>query len=588
MNLEAVYHRTGDQFCYAADAQALVIGLLTGYDVKRVFLHYGDPFATGILGGNGEWEGSREEIQESRRMKHHLWWEIPVCPAYKRCRYFFELQSESERIYYFEDGFYTEEQLQSTQKELPCFVFPWMNPADINVTPGWVRDTVWYQIFPERFCNGNPENDPENVRPWGYHPVTNREFYGGDLEGVIKKLDYLQQLGITGIYLNPVVTAPSCHKYDTTDYRKIDPCFGDETVMKRLVQEAHKRGIRVMPDGVFNHCGSRFAPWRDVMEKGPESPYFDWFMVNRWPCSDEEGSTKDGRYFSFAFAERMPKLDTNRKAVREYLLEVVREWIEEYDIDGLRLDVANEISHRFCRELRDLAKGLKPDFYILGEIWHDAMRWLEGDEFDAVMNYPFSAAIRDFWEHPEKTKDDFEFAINQNNTRYMHQTEEVLFNLLDSHDTNRLMDQTKDVDVFFQQLAVLFTMPGSPCIFYGTEIAMEGGPDPDCRRCMPWEDIERGVYADIQEQVKQLIALRREYSACKSRRISFEDRTGEPRMVEYVRKAGDGRDVEVLLNCSGKTLPCPAGGRALFARGWREGWLEPKGILIREKFSFLS
>lgn len=163
----------------------------------------------------------------------------------------------------------------------------------------------------------------------------------------------------------------------------------------------------------------------------------------------------------------------------------------------------------------------------------------------------------------------------------MRQTNEVLFNLLDSHDTNRLMDQTKDLDVFFQQLAVLFTMPGSPCIFYGTEIAMEGGPDPDCRRCMPWKEIEQGVYADIQNEVKKLIALRREHAACRGRKITFTDRTGEPRAVEYVRTAGDGSAVEVLLNFSEKEVKGPDGGEVLYARGWRNGMLKPKGLLIR-------
>ena len=189
------------------------------------------------------------------------------------------------------------------------------------------------------------------------------------------------------------------------------------------------------------------------MEKGPKSPYYDWFMINRWPCREQEGSTRDGRYYSFAFAERMPKLNTSEKKVRDYFLDTVRYWIETFDIDGLRLDVANEISHLFCRELRQMTKQLKPDFYLLGEIWHDAMPWLGGDEFDAVMNYPFAAAIREFWYQPEKTKSDLEEAIHENLVRYMRQTTEVLFNLMDSHDTDRLIHQTGgNQDLFFQQL----------------------------------------------------------------------------------------------------------------------------------------
>ena len=273
IHLEAVYHRASQQFCYALDEEILMVGLQTGEEVEQVWIHYGDPFSTGILGGNEAWEGSREEIVTKMRLPKHLWWEIPVQPPYKRCRYFFELQAGAERVFYFEDGFHSPEDVKNGQLG-QCFTFPWMNSADINVTPKWVRETVWYQIFPERFCNGNKENDPDWVKPWGYHTVSNLDFYGGDLDGIRQKLPYLQELGITGLYLTPLFESPSSHKYDTTDYRKIDPGFGDEETMKLLVKEAHDRGIRVMLDGVFNHCGSNFLPWRDVMEKGPQSPYY--------------------------------------------------------------------------------------------------------------------------------------------------------------------------------------------------------------------------------------------------------------------------------------------------------------------------
>lgn len=582
MKLDAVYHRGTDNFCYALNREELQINLRTGEDVEKVFLHYGDPFATGILGGNGDWEGERLEITDKKRLPCQLWWSVRVKPVYKRCRYFFELWAGRECRFYFEDGFYTPRQLRE-KKMQQCFTFPWMNPADINTAPSWVRDTVWYQIFPERFCNGDPQNDPEDVCPWGYHPVTNREFYGGDLEGILQKLDYLKGLGINGIYLTPVFEAPSCHKYDTADYTRIDPHFGDAGVMKKLVQKAHARGIRVMIDGVFNHCGNRFAPWRDVVEKGPASEYFDWFMVNRWPFLESDGDTRDGRYYSFAFAERMPKLNTNHPGVQEYFLEMVRSWIREFDIDGLRLDVANEISHQFCRKVRETAKGEKPDFYILGEIWHDAIAWLRGDEFDAVMNYPLANAIRDFWSSPQMGKAELECAINRNEARYMQQTNAVLFNLLDSHDTNRLMDQAGNIHSFFQQLTMLFTMQGSPCIFYGTEFAMEGGPDPDCRRCMPWEAVDRGDYEEITEQVKSLIALRKTHPAFKSGSLSFLNRTKDPRVVEY-RKTGDlGEVAEVMLNCSPKGVAVRITGKILFERGFLEERLLPGGILIYEQ-----
>ena len=581
MEFNGVFHQAYDNYCYPLNEDELIINIKTGYDVKEVNIILGDPFAAGILGGGETWNGDKQPIIFKKKLKHQIWWTTTVKPPFKRLKYYFELITEDERWFYFEDGFVSAEQMALEGRSRQCFVFPWMNPCDIPVTPKWVNDTIWYQIFPDRFCNGDHSIDPDYVVPWRNRgKVKNEECFGGDLAGIIQKLDYLKELGINGIYLTPINESPSNHKYDTTDYAKIDPRFGDEDTFKRLVLEAHKRDMRIMLDGVFNHCGYYFAPWQDVLAKGTDSEYYDWFMINRWPCREQEGSTRDGRYYSFAFAERMPKLNTSEKKVRDYFLDTVRYWIETFDIDGLRLDVANEISHLFCRELRQMTKQLKPDFYLLGEIWHDAMPWLGGDEFDAVMNYPFAAAIREFWYQPEKTKSDLEEAIHENLVRYMRQTTEVLFNLLDSHDTDRLIHQTGgNQDLFFQQLAMLFTMPGSPCIYYGTEIAIEGGADPDCRRCMPWDQIEQGNYAEITEQVKQLIALRKE-PAARSMEITFENNNSSDRVVEYVKTGAEGSRLRVVLNASGKETDVETEGSVLFARGYENGVLRAGGALV--------
>ncbi len=408
MKLEAVYHRTSDNYSYPINEEDLIINLKTGHDVDRVYIYYGDPFENGILGGNWKWSGVEEELIYKKNLTQHIWWTTTVKPKYKRCKYYFKLISGNQSVYYFEDGFYTEQEMNQQGKSLSYFTFPWMNAIDINTTPDWVNNTVWYQIFPERFCNGDRNNDPEGTKPWGFHRVTNEDFYGGDLQGIIDRLDYLQDLGINGIYLTPIFEAESSHKYDTTDYKKIDPHFGDEKVFKNLVDQAHEKGIRIMLDGVFNHSGKSFAPWLDVLERGPESKYYNWFMINQWPIDKGLHSTKDGSFYSFAFTPRMPKLNTNNPEVIKYLLDIVEYWVKNYDVDGLRLDVANEVSHRFCKDLRRLTKAIKPDFYLLGEIWHDAMTWLTGDEFDAVMNYPLATSIADFWLYPEKTSYDFE------------------------------------------------------------------------------------------------------------------------------------------------------------------------------------
>lgn len=576
MNREAIFHNPVSNYAFPISYEKFKVRLRAGKgDLDRVTL---------VIGNKYLWHTRKEvpmEVEGSDELFDYYSYVYPVDDP--RVAYYFLLEKGDEQWLYGDSGFAKPELVNIDEDESSAFVnfhFPFINRIDIHKKPSWVNSAVFYQIFPERFCNGNKENDPDWVKPWGYHTVSNLDFYGGDLDGIRQKLPYLQELGITGLYLTPVFESPSSHKYDTTDYRKIDPGFGDEKTMKLLVKEAHDRGIRVMLDGVFNHCGSNFLPWRDVMEKGPKSPYYDWFMINRWPCREQEGSTRDGRYYSFAFAERMPKLNTSEKKVRDYFLDTVRYWIETFDIDGLRLDVANEISHLFCRELRQMTKQLKPDFYLLGEIWHDAMPWLGGDEFDAVMNYPFAAAIREFWYQPEKTKSDLEEAIHENLVRYMRQTTEVLFNLMDSHDTDRLIHQTGgNQDLFFQQLAMLFTMPGSPCIYYGTEIAIEGGADPDCRRCMPWDQIEQGNYAEITEQVKQLIALRKE-PAARSMEITFENNNSSDRVVEYVKTGAEGSRLRVVLNASGKETDVETEGSVLFARGYENGMLRAGGALV--------
>lgn len=576
MNREAIFHNPVSNYAFPISYEKFKVRLRAGKgDLDRVTL---------VIGNKYLWHTRKEvpmEVEGSDELFDYYSYVYPVDDP--RVAYYFLLEKGDEQWLYGDSGFAKPELVNIDEDESSAFVnfhFPFINRIDIHKKPSWVNSAVFYQIFPERFCNGNKENDPDWVKPWGYHTVSNLDFYGGDLDGIRQKLPYLQELGITGLYLTPVFESPSSHKYDTTDYRKIDPGFGDEKTMKLLVKEAHDRGIRVMLDGVFNHCGSNFLPWRDVMEKGPKSPYYDWFMINRWPCREQEGSTRDGRYYSFAFAERMPKLNTSEKKVRDYFLDTVRYWIETFDIDGLRLDVANEISHLFCRELRQMTKQLKPDFYLLGEIWHDAMPWLGGDEFDAVMNYPFAAAIREFWYQPEKTKSDLEEAIHENLVRYMRQTTEVLFNLLDSHDTDRLIHQTGgNQDLFFQQLAMLFTMPGSPCIYYGTEIAIEGGADPDCRRCMPWDQIEQGNYAEITEQIKQLIALRKE-PAARSMEITFENNNSSDRVVEYVKTGAEGSRLRVVLNASGKETDVETEGSVLFARGYENGVLRAGGALV--------
>lgn len=567
MDLAAIFHESRTPMCCMTDPETLQITLRTGREVERAELICADPYEAGIAGGEEAWQGRRIAMEPWLELEHHQLWRIVLKPPFRRLRYVFALTQAQEQWYCYEDGLRPALQLDG---RVQCFQMPWMNPADCIAPPDWVRHTVWYQVYPDRFCRGG--SGRPGALPWRHGPVTNAERFGGDLTGIAQKLPYLAGLGVNGLYLNPIFAARSFHKYDTTDYTRVDPDFGTEADLQELVRQAHANGIRVMLDAVFNHCGPGFAPWRDVVEKGPGSAWRDWFFINRWPV--EEGRTDDGRYFSFSFHGGMPKLNTNHPAVQDYLIGLCEDWVRRYDIDGLRFDVGNEISHAFLRRLRVRLKALKPDLYLLGEIWHDAPAWLEGDEYDAVMHYPLQSAVRRFFEDESLPARAFGWQAGRCLAAYAPQVSAAQFTLLDSHDTIRLRSRVRSEDEFWQQLTALFTLPGSPCVYYGTELALEGGRDPDCRRCMPWDELDTGAGRARLDAMRSLIALRRTEPDLQGSEVTFCPGSG--RLVRYRRGS-----VEVCLNAGTAPAALMPGGTALFARGWDGRTLAPGGTLVR-------
>ena len=567
MDLAAIFHESRTPMCCMTDPETLQITLRTGREVERAELICADPYEAGIAGGEEAWQGRRIAMEPWLELEHHQLWRIVLKPPFRRLRYVFALTQAQEQWYCYEDGLRPNLQLDG---RVQCFQMPWMNPADCIAPPDWVRHTVWYQVYPDRFCRGG--SGRPGALPWRHGPVTNAERFGGDLAGIAQKLPYLAGLGVNGLYLNPIFAARSFHKYDTTDYTRVDPDFGTEADLQELVRQAHANGIRVMLDAVFNHCGPGFAPWRDVVEKGPGSAWRDWFFVNRWPV--EEGRTDDGRYFSFSFHGGMPKLNTNHPAVQDYLIGLCEDWVRRYDIDGLRFDVGNEISHAFLRRLRVRLKALKPDLYLLGEIWHDAPAWLEGDEYDAVMHYPLQSAVRRFFEDESLPARVFGWQAGRCLAAYAPQVSAAQFTLLDSHDTIRLRSRVRSEDEFWQQLTALFTLPGSPCVYYGTELALEGGRDPDCRRCMPWDELDTDAGRARLDAMRSLIALRRTEPDLQGSAVTFCPGSG--RLVRYRRGS-----VEVCLNAGTAPAALMPGGTALFARGWDGRTLAPGGTLVR-------
>lgn len=591
-NFSSVEHRAFDNYCCALDRDTLRVSVATGKDVAKVTLVWGDPFSCGILGGDGRWTGESVEMVGAKELRERLWWSADVKPPFKRCRYYFKIifSGDGEEYFFCEDGFHRADDFARLPFALSAFTFPWMNEADICETPDWAARTVWYQIFPARFRRAKNSPRDDRLSPWAPpgRQVTNEERYGGNLAGVEEALDYLRDLGVTGIYLTPVNESMSQHKYDTTDYLRVDDEFGDNAAMKSLVQKAHSLGMRVMLDGVFNHCGWNFFAWQDVLKNRRESKYKDWFVINDFDFEDiPRRNALSGKYFSFAFVDTMPKLNTSNPEVRDYFCAVCETWLREYDIDALRLDVANELSHKFCKELRERLRAIKKDFYIVGEIWHDAMPWLRGDEFDSVMNYPLQNALLDFALDESACAARLERDINRCLVAYPAQNERVLLNQMDSHDTMRLATKTKSEDTATQLLLLLFALPGSVCVFYGTEILLEGGYDPDCRRCMPWKEIERGDYGARIDFMKSLIRLRRAHSALRALDTSFQrDNSPGARRLVQIHKTSDDKKEKIFIalnfgKSDARLKIC--GAKILLARKFSDGVISPGGFVCAQE-----
>ena len=554
MDFTGVYHKASEQMCYPLNEDELIVNLKTGYDVKRVFIYYGDPFEAGILGGKEQWAGKKEEICFKKHLRHHLWWTTTLTPRFKRCKYYFELHTEEETWYYFENGFLSEEQIGMEGRMLQCFVMPWMNPADVNSTPDWVNDTVWYQIFPDRFCRlslpdptglvGNRwVHENWNDQPvWAPDPdgeVRNRDFFGGSLNGITAKLDDLAALGVTVLYLNPIFESASNHRYNTADYLRIDPMLGTEEDFRRLCREAKQRGIRVILDGVFNHTGSQsryfnadgFYPSVGAAQS-TDSPYFNWFSFHPWPTD----------YDAWWGIMTLPAVQENEPDYRDFIIRgqdsVVRHWLRA-GASGWRLDVADELPDDFIAEIRTAMEETAPDSFLLGEVWEDATtkvaysqrrRYLLGHELHGVMNYPFRTALIAYLRGGDA--DDFRETLEALRENYPPEAFLSLMNFLGTHDTPRILtvlgaDNVPDskadratyrlspaqrqIGLERLRLAtlILFTFPGAPTVYYGDEAAMEGWEDPFNRAGYPWEQED----TDLKTHFAELARFRRSFPA---------------------------------------------------------------------------
>ncbi len=468
-------------------------------------------------------------------------------------------------------------------------------------TPEWVKHAVFYQIFPDRFARSPRTKHPRGItlKTWG-SPPDEQGFQGGDLRGVVDKLDYLQELGITAIYLNPIFSSASNHRYHTFDYYQVDPLLGGNEALRELLDEAHARNIRVVLDGVFNHASRGFWPFHHVLECGVNSPYLDWFIIYDWPLRPYSNDKKNpANYKGWWSLPALPEFNTDNPGVRDYIFGVARHWIE-FGIDGWRIDVPHEIDDdSFWQEFRQVVKTANPDAYICGEIWEEAQRWLQGDQFDAVMNYIFMSMSLSFFGgktlRPDYKRSDltlepldapaFAKEIDRMHSLYDRAVNHVQLNLLDSHDTARaLWIMGKDKSAL--RLCALFqmTMPGAPCIYYGDEIGMSAADDPYCRGAFPWDN-KKSWDHDLLEFYRLATAMRHHYPVLHTG--NFKTLYAQDQVYAFCRKLERQEALVVFnsaTNVSMKKIPLQGIQSTSFIPAWpksgnslhqiKEGYLE--------------
>ena len=510
MNTNAIIHVNGryrKPDCDLIDSTHVMIRIKTGKDVIRVELVYNDPYIRLNTSEGLYWPFHTVEMQKTGDTYSNNYFSAVIPCELHRLKYYFLVYDEYDCLQYSESGFTR----GYRHDDLAMFFIPYITKSNIFSPPQWIQNVVWYQVMPARFNH--------------------------DLAGITEKLEYLQELGITGLYLNPVYYARSYHKYDVIDYSRVDPELGDEEDFARLCRKAHALGLYVMLDISFTHCSDQNPMFRDVISKGKDSPFFQMFKVT----TGENGL----EYECFGMIKSMPKFETESfRTITYFANEVVKKWMG-LGVDAWRLDVANEISDNMLAEIKHVVRNEKKETYIVGEIWHNATEWISNDGLDGVTNYAVSRAVLSFICNPLHDIYQFRSAVDELIHAYTLKQLKSCMPLLDSHDTPRLRTICgNDKDKVKAALLLLLTFFGTPSIYYGTERYMEGGGDPDNRRIPDWNDMSEDC-RDIMNMVRIFLHMRKNHTALAN--------DGTYEWIDHhelliIRRATDREELYVVIN----------------------------------------
>ncbi|MDR3319329.1 MAG: glycoside hydrolase family 13 protein [Clostridiales bacterium] len=562
MNEEAILHIPDTKYCFAASDKTVVLRLRAAKSdiLDAVNVIYGNKYDF--------YKTQRRAALKKRYTDGKFdWYTVKLALSDVRFVYVFEITACGKPRYFSEDGL--TDAFDFKLAYFNSFQLPYINAIDVHRVVPWMREAVFYQIFVDRFNRGDYEKDDGYINlKWGDLP-TAESFAGGDLKGITAKLDYLTDLGVNVLYLTPIFRSISNHKYDISDYYGVDRHFGGNEDFRTLVEAAHGKGIRIVLDAVFNHCSERLPQFQDVIKKGRESHYYDWFIIH----GDKPDPAKCN-YECFASCGYMPKFNTSNKELQRYLIDVAAHWIKDYGIDGWRLDVSDEVSHNFWRHFTESVKEVKDDCVIIGENWHDANPFLHGEQYDSIMNYAFTKACLDFFADNKLTAQGFAERLNGLLMRNTDQVNAMMLNILDSHDTHRFLTLLKgDEDKLICALAVTFMYLGAPGIYYGTEIGIRGGYDPDCRRTFDWEKANKDT--PLMGAVRALIGLKKR-PELQCGEIALRAELG----LFILERTADKKVLRLTVNNTGADAETVADGSVVLSRNAQGGRLKSGGFVI--------
>ena len=544
MNYAALWHEATQRYCYCLEPGRFLFRLQTAKDdIKSVTLHALDKYLPLKIRDTRKTTPMKWVASDGLRDYYEVELEFRVVCL----RYCFELEDNAGNRVFFSNSGFTDTLPDDIERLFDCPQT--LREEERFLAPAWASDKVIYQIFPSRFASHEEVED----KIWYQAPITANAALGGSLKGIIQQLPYIADLGVDVIYLTPIFYSNSCHKYDTIDYYTIDPTFGTTDDLVMLVDKAHTLGLRVILDGVFNHTSPEFFAFRDVVEKGENSRYKDWYYINKFPVCTIPMCQN---YKCFSYFWGMPKVHLRCAAAANYFTEVALYWLRTAKVDGWRLDVADEISHSFWQYFRTQIKTEFPQALIVGEVWHHAPDFLQGDQWDSVMNYPFYRAVLDYAAEGTLTASGFLGVMGFQRGNTHNAAHHLMWNLIGSHDTARILHlcgENKDRQKLCAALQLL--TPGMPMIYYGDEVAMTGAKDPDCRRGMLWDESRQDK--DMLSWYKRLLRVRKEIPAITRGKTVAEEARDKDGLICVTRCLEDD-EVTILFHAKEDTISLPA------------------------------